>query len=213
MPAKPYQPCCPVNVSCSVRSSRALCVLVQLHCIVRARLRLSSIWQGLARPAHNKASLADWLCLATAWQALLAPPPLSLSLLLRASLALCLSGSVCFAARLTWPDMPLVHRVAAWRAVCNWPQLPNARKRARKKESERGTENYAWQRFGHNYNILIGQTHTDAEGNVCGVERREKKEKKREAECEEESERGGGGQTCKNLIGSLACGLRLISCE
>lgn len=186
MPAKPYQPCCPVNISCNVRSSRALCVLVpcNLHCIcalvVRALLRLSSIWQGLARPAHNKASLADWLCLATAWQALLAPPPLFLSLSPATCLpcSLSLSGSVCFAARLTWPDMPLVHRVAAWRAVCNWPQLPSARKRARKKESERGTENYAWQRFGHNYNILIGQTHTDAEGNVCGVERRKKNEKR-----------------------------------
>lgn len=144
MPAKPYQPCCPVNVSCSVRSSRALCVPVpsNLHCIcalvVRARLRLSSIWQGLARPAHNKASLADWLCLATAWQALLAPPPLSLTLscYVPPLLSLSLSGSVCFAARLTWPDMPLVHRVAAWRAVCSWPQLPSATKR--EKERERG---------------------------------------------------------------------------
>lgn len=67
------------------------------------------------------------------------------------------------------------------------------RERERKKESERGTKNYAWQRFGHNYNILIGQTHTDAEGNVCGVERRKKNEK-REKQRVKRRVRGKGGE-------------------
>lgn len=68
------------------------------------------------------------------------------------------------------------------------------RERERKKESERGTENYAWQRFGHNYNILIGQTHTDAEGNVCGVEKRREKKEKREKQRVKRRVRGKGGE-------------------